>query len=438
MSFLSILDQMRAEWNGRAKKDAHFYVAFGRQSQAEDDFLASAAEVMPAFEQEFSRLPPSPAAERRALEIGCGPGRLMVQMARHFGEVHGVDISEEMIALGRQRLAAVPGCAPGCHLHVTAGADLAMFANEYFDFVYSYIVFQHIPDREVVLSYLREARRVLKPGGVLRCQIRGTAPLSSEMSRETETWTGCFFNAEEVAQFATENAFPLVDLSGLNTQYMWTTFRKPLAAVAPYLVEKIVVKDVTSARGPERRIPERGSEAAVSIWIDGMPESASLADFDIWFGERRQLGCYLSPVSESGGCQCNARLPEGLAPGDYSVQLKFGERAVEPAHSITIVASPPRAPRVLSVTDGINITSRNRLETGGAKVVIEDVHDPFEYSFTVAGVPAQYLQHECTDPITSTYQFSFRLRAGTPSGHRPLSVAVAGRDLDSIDVEVVH
>ncbi len=46
--FSSILDQMRAEWNGRATKDAHFYVAFGRKSQTEEDFLASAAEVMPA------------------------------------------------------------------------------------------------------------------------------------------------------------------------------------------------------------------------------------------------------------------------------------------------------------------------------------------------------------------------------------------------------
>jgi SAM-dependent methyltransferase len=431
-NFLSILDQMRTEWNGRAKKDAHFYVAFGRQSQTEDEFLASAAEVMPALEQEFSRLPPSPVAERRALEIGCGPGRLMIQMARHFGEVHGVDISEEMIALGRERLANVPQC----HLHVTAGADLAMFPNEYFDFVYSYIVFQHIPDRAVVLNYLREAQRVLKSGGVLRCQIRGTAPLSSEMSRETETWTGCFFHAEEVAQFAREQAFPLVDLSGLNTQYMWATFRKPLAT-APYVVEKIVVKDVTSASGPERRIPERGSEAAVSLWIDGMPENASLADFEVWFGERRQLGCYLSPISESGGCQANARLPEGMTPGEYAVLLKFGERVLEPAHSIAIVASPPRAPRVLSVTDGINLTSRNRLETGGAKVVVEDIDDPAEYSFTVGGVAAQYQQHECEDPITSTYQFSFRLRSGTPSGHRRLSVAVAGRELDSIDVEVV-
>jgi hypothetical protein len=219
---------------------------------------------------------------------------------------------------------------------------------------------------------------------------------------------------------------------------MWTTFRKPLAAIAPYAVEKIVVKDVTAASGPQRSIPERGSEAAVSIWIDGMPESASLADLAVWFGDRRQLGCYLSPISETGGCQLNARLPDGMSPGNCPVQLKLGDDAVGPARSIAIVASRPRAPRVLSVTDGINITSQNRLETGGAKVVVEDVDDPFKYSFTVGGVPAQHLQHECTDPITSTYQFSFRLRAGTPSGHRPLSVAVAGQELNSIDVEVVR
>ena len=48
-----------------------------------------------------------------------------------------------------------------------AGRDLAAFADESFDLVYSYAVFQHIPSRDVVMQYLREARRVLKPGGLL-------------------------------------------------------------------------------------------------------------------------------------------------------------------------------------------------------------------------------------------------------------------------------
>jgi SAM-dependent methyltransferase len=77
-----------------------------------------------------------------------------------------------------------------------------MFADNSFDFVYSYIVFQHIPNRDVVLNYLSEARRVLKPGGILRCQLRGTPPLDSEMEGAPTTWTGCHVSGEEVTAFA--------------------------------------------------------------------------------------------------------------------------------------------------------------------------------------------------------------------------------------------
>jgi hypothetical protein len=318
-----------------------------------------------------------------------------------------------------------------------------MFADAYFDFIYSYIVFQHIPSREIVLNYLREAQRALKPGGVLCCQLRGTAPLASEMSRESETWTGCHFNAGEMAQFAGEQAFPLVEISGLDTQYMWTTFRKPgltpsMPGQNPHQPARVRVKAVTAANSPEPCVPARGPDAAVSLWIDGMPESASLADCVVWFGDCEQLGCYLSPVAESGGCQLNARLPGGLLPGDYEVQLMVCGAPMETAHTVTVMAPPPRKPRVLSVTDGINITSRYRVETGGAKVVIEDVDCPAEVSFLVAGRAPEFVQYECRDPITSTYEFAFHLAHKTPRGRRqPLNVRVDGREIEPIDLEVL-
>jgi SAM-dependent methyltransferase len=431
--FSGILDRMRADWNGRAKKDAHFYVAFGRQSQAEEEFLASAAEVMPAFEEAFSRLPPSPPSQRRALEIGCGPGRLMLPMTRHFGEVQGVDISEEMVALARERLSHLPSA----HAQVISGDDLGMFSDCYFDFVYSYIVFQHIPLREIVLNYLREAQRVLKPSGVLCCQIRGTAPIASEIGRESDTWTGCFFNATEIAAFARAQAFPLVALSGLDTQYMWTTFQKHDSGPARYAAEQIVLKDVTAASGPEPTVPDRGPDAAVSLWLDGMPASASLADLSVLFGDYPQLGCYLSPVTESGGCQLNARLPVGLPPGDYKVQLKAGDRVLSVPRAIKVRPSPARAPRVVSVSDGINITSSHRVETGGAKVVLEDIANPEECSFAIAGKSVEFLQWECTDHITSTWQFNFHLARGTPKGRVHLRVNVGGHELEPVELDVV-
>ena len=70
---------------------------------------------MRGLEREMKRgLPGERARARRALEIGCGPGRLLKPMAEKFGEIHGVDVSDEMIGLARRRLTEIPHA----HAHV--------------------------------------------------------------------------------------------------------------------------------------------------------------------------------------------------------------------------------------------------------------------------------------------------------------------------------
>jgi len=97
-----------------------------------------------------------------ALEIGYGGGRLLASASRHFGVVAGVDIhdqSEKVDAELQRR---------GIHnhkLYTGAGRDIPM-SNEEVDFVYSFIVFQHMEKLEILRSYLSEAYRVLRSGGV--------------------------------------------------------------------------------------------------------------------------------------------------------------------------------------------------------------------------------------------------------------------------------
>lgn len=91
---------------------------------------------------------------------------------------------------------------------------------------------------------------------------------------------------------------------------------------------------------------------------------------------------------------------------------------------------------MLSVTDGINLTSRYRVETG-AKVVVEDVAQPGEVSFTVGGRSAEYLQYKCKDPITAPYEFAFHLAHKTPRGPQRLIVRVDSLELEAIDLEIV-
>src|SRR6185312_15036881 len=140
-----VLERMRADWNQRAGEDANYYVAFGRREQDDEEFFSTGNDIAKTLELELKRF----RGRDAALEIGCGPGRLMRPMSRHFGEIHGVDVSDEMVARARQNLRSVPHAHP----HATSGSDLAAFADESFDLVYSYAVFQHIPSRDVVMQY---------------------------------------------------------------------------------------------------------------------------------------------------------------------------------------------------------------------------------------------------------------------------------------------
>src|SRR5690606_31703971 len=124
----------------------------------------------------------------RLLEIGCGIGRMTRHLSRIFGEVYGVDVSAEMIAQGKERLA---DCA-NVHLYETSGVDFAPLADDYFDRAFSVYVFQHVPDAEVMRANIRDACRVLRPGGIFKFQTCG---IVSEAYAGTpkNTWTGASF-----------------------------------------------------------------------------------------------------------------------------------------------------------------------------------------------------------------------------------------------------
>jgi SAM-dependent methyltransferase len=104
----------------------------------------------------------------RALDFGCGPGRLTRALASHFERVDGVDISPSMIELAN-RFNEHPN---RCHYHLNVADDLALFADSTFDFIYSNITLQHVGQSRAK-SYLREFLRILNPGGVMVFQLPG-------------------------------------------------------------------------------------------------------------------------------------------------------------------------------------------------------------------------------------------------------------------------
>src|SRR5579864_7962035 len=102
----------------------------------------------------------------RALDFGCGVGRLSQALAAHFQAVDGVDISPSMIDNAR-RFNRQPD---RCTYHLNFSRDLALFPDGSFDFVYSNIVLQHM-DPEWARGYIAEFIRCLEPDGVLLFQM---------------------------------------------------------------------------------------------------------------------------------------------------------------------------------------------------------------------------------------------------------------------------
>ena len=74
----------------------------------------------------------------------------------------------------------------------------------------------------MVFNYLREARRVLKTGGILRCQMNGLPP----HAKQYDTWSGVRITEAEVVAFAREQDLQLLVVEQIWTQYMWITCRK--------------------------------------------------------------------------------------------------------------------------------------------------------------------------------------------------------------------
>jgi SAM-dependent methyltransferase len=96
-----------------------------------------------------------PAHGRRALDAGCGAGRHTLALAARFDHVVGVDISEPLINIARERRSPQ-------NVRYQVG-DLMHFADpDGFDLVFSSTTLHHLPDLDAALLHLRG---LIKAGG---------------------------------------------------------------------------------------------------------------------------------------------------------------------------------------------------------------------------------------------------------------------------------
>ncbi len=106
----------------------------------------------------------------RVLDAGCGGGGMPLSLAEEAQLVVGIDIADRFRDAGT-RLAAERGA---CNIRFALADGQALpFRDVSFDLLLSHAVIEHVADAP---RYLRECRRVLKPGGMM---YLSTAPYIS-------------------------------------------------------------------------------------------------------------------------------------------------------------------------------------------------------------------------------------------------------------------
>ncbi|MFN8546805.1 MAG: class I SAM-dependent methyltransferase [Candidatus Eisenbacteria bacterium] len=106
------------------------------------------------------------AALRRVLEIGCGTGLLLTQLAPHAERYVATDLSSESLAFVHRAIEGRPDFA-NVELFERTAERLDGFAPAEFDTVILNSVVQYFPDREYLELVLTGALRLLARGGHL-------------------------------------------------------------------------------------------------------------------------------------------------------------------------------------------------------------------------------------------------------------------------------
>ena len=195
-------------WEELAKKNSKYYINSDHgRGITEEQFIKSGKEA-------YDRLIRSDGLLKNRntiLDYGCGTGRLMEFMANDFKKVFGVDISRTMIDEARERLKNIMNV----YLAETDGQDIPLPAGSV-DIIFSYLVFQHIKDRQMVEGAFSEIFRILKPGGIFKVLMR-----SDKQKDMGKWWSGVEYSHESIKKVYDIIGFKLLKTEPVDQYAYW-------------------------------------------------------------------------------------------------------------------------------------------------------------------------------------------------------------------------
>ena len=100
--------------------------------------------------------------DSKLLDVGCGPGELLIKLSEDFDQLMGIDIANEMITIANQKL---ENRSSNKNIVFEVGdIENLRFEDKTFDLIICSGVIEYLKDDE---GWMKEIKRTLKPGGYL-------------------------------------------------------------------------------------------------------------------------------------------------------------------------------------------------------------------------------------------------------------------------------
>ena len=217
-------------WDARAREDAFYFVdSTGRYRDADlDHFFNEGRRHLDAV---LTAVGARVSSGDVVLDVGCGVGRLTRVLAERAAHVHAIDVSAEMLEQARELNAHLTNVS----WHHGDGTTLHPIEDGSVDAIVSHVVFQHIPDPQITLGYIREMGRVLRPGGWAAFQISNDPALhrtSIGLAQRVKAavgrapkgqgepeWLGSAVELDDVRAAGMEGGLDVEQVAGEGTQF---------------------------------------------------------------------------------------------------------------------------------------------------------------------------------------------------------------------------
>jgi len=161
------IQRLQDTWNRLGREDPMWAVASNKEQWSKEEFFSTGTaeieRVMAYIESLGLDLP-----RRRAMDFGCGLGRLTRALSHYFEETVGVDIAPSMVAAA----ADLNGDRDNVAFVVNEQIGLDSFDSGSFNLVYSNITLQHMKP-ELAKGYIEGFLRVASDSGLVLFQLPG-------------------------------------------------------------------------------------------------------------------------------------------------------------------------------------------------------------------------------------------------------------------------